>query len=544
MKKLLSMLLCVAMVAVMFVGCSAPAAEPAPADDAANNEAAAPAIAEEYTVDVAVVGAGGAGLFAAYEASKAGATVLVLEKTNSVSNSNSNQIGGTCGVESRMTKSIGETYTAEQLYNRLLDYAHYTVNPTLLRECVYLMGSTCDLFEDMGVVFAPGADRFHTGFVNVHQFQTGNKMALVAAEAEALGAQILYETPGTELIMKDGACVGVIGTKADGSQVKVNAKAVLLSTGGFLGNDEMMHEIFGDINVHVMIGETACTGDGINMAMAVGAQKGKTFALSLNDLGGTNSKASCMDNFGVYMMDRNQAMTFGVGCGLFVNSQGERFFNEFKLANEPLAAGGEALLHAGPNGYYYTIVNQALVDDCVEMGYYKAIGSPVEWTDAVENTDNPVIMHNIALPRLQADLEQGIEEGWVWKADTIEELAQTLGMESLVETVANYDAMCAAGKDEQFFKPASMMKEIGEGPYYMVEYHTGSWCTMGGIVTDENLVAVNEAHEPIPGLYIAGGDNSSIYAAPYYDVGGTSSGLAFNSGRLAGMKMAEYALSK
>ena len=88
-----------------------------------------------------------------------------------------------------------------------------------------------------------------------------------------------------------------------------------------------------------------------------------------------------------------------------------------------------------------------------------------------------------------------------------------------------------------------MMKAIGEGPYYLIEYQAGSWCTMGGVVTDENLNAVTPAYEPIEGLYVAGGDNSSIYAAPYYDVGGTSSGLAFNSGRLAGMKMAEYVKS-
>ena len=71
--------------------------------------------AEEYTVDVAVVGAGGAGLFGALEAARAGASVLVLEKSATCLASNSNQIGGTCAVESRMTKSIGETYTADDL---------------------------------------------------------------------------------------------------------------------------------------------------------------------------------------------------------------------------------------------------------------------------------------------------------------------------------------------------------------------------------------------------------------------------------------------
>ncbi len=500
--------------------------------------------AEEYTADVCVVGAGGAGLFGALEAAEGGASVIVLEKSATCLASNSNQIGGTCAVESVLTKANGETYTKEQLTKHLLDYAHYTVNSAAVRDLVDLMSSTIDIFQEVGVEFTLGADRFNTGFRDVHSFVTPDKFGLIEKRVLDDGAQILYECPGKELIMEDGKCVGVKAEKADGTPVIVHAKAVLIATGGFLGNEEMLKEHFGDVNIRVMTGATTCTGDGINMALDAGAQLGKTFAISVNDLGGTNSKSSCMDNFGVYMMDRNQALTFGMGCGLFVNSYGNRFFNEYVLANEPLASGGEALLHAGPNGYYYTVINQDLVDSCLENGYFKSIGSPEIYYDAIANENSPVIMHNTPLPRLQEDLELGIEEGWVWKADTIEELAAQVGMDNLAETVANYDAMCEAGKDTEFGKPASLMTPIGEGPYYLIEYHAGSWCTMGGIVTDENMNALNPAMEPIPGLYIAGGDNGSIYAAPYYDVGGTSSGMAFASGRLAGMRMAEYVQGK
>lgn len=496
--------------------------------------------AEEYTADVCVIGAGGAGLFGALEAAEAGASVIVLEKSATALASNSNQIGGTCAVESVLTKANGETYTKEQLTKHLLDYSHYTVNSAAVTKLVDLMSSTIDIFQEVGVEFTLGADRFNTGFRDVHSFVTQNKFGLIEKRVLDDGAKILYQCPGKELIMENGKVAGVKAEKADGTPVIVHAKAVLIATGGFLGNEEMMKEHFGDVNVRVMTGVTTCTGDGINMALDAGAQLGKTFAISVNDLGGTNSKSSCMDNFGVYMMDRNQALTFGMGCGLFVNSYGDRFFNEYVLANEPLASGGEALLHAGPNGYYYTVISQSLVDSCLEKGYFKSIGSPEIYYDAIANENSPVIMHNTPLPRLQEDLELGIQEGWVWKADTIEALAAQVGMDNLVDTVASYDAMCKAGKDTQFGKPASLMTAIGEGPYYLIEYHAGSWCTMGGIVTDENMNALTPAMERIPGLYVAGGDNGSIYSAPYYDVGGTSSGMAFASGRLAGMRMAEY----
>lgn len=104
-----------------------------------------------------------------------------------------------------------------------------------------------------------------------------------------------------------------------------------------------------------------------------------------------------------------------------------------------------------------------------------------------------------------------------------------------------YDEMAKAGKDKMFNKRMEMMRPVEDGgPYYLLEFNPGAFNTFGGCRTDEDTRALRADFSVIDGLYIAGVENGSLYSRPYYDVGGTCSGLAYSSGRLAGMKMAEY----
>ena len=80
----------------------------------------------------------------------------------------------------------------------------------------------------------------------------------------------------------------------------------------------------------------------------------------------------------------------------------------------------------------------------------------------------------------------------------------------------------------------------GEGPYYLFEYNPSAFNTFDGCRTDHLTRALTSAYDVIEGLYIAGVENGSLYSSPYYDVGGTCSGLALASGRLAGQEMAKY----
>jgi fumarate reductase flavoprotein subunit len=122
-----------------------------------------------------------------------------------------------------------------------------------------------------------------------------------------------------------------------------------------------------------------------------------------------------------------------------------------------------------------------------------------------------------------------------------QEAQNVAGCENLAETVRTYDSYVAAGEDPVFHKQAELMQPIGEeDPFYLFEYNPSAFNTFGGCRTDHKTRALKPNFEVIPGLYIAGVENGSLYSSPYYDVGGTCNGLSLASGRLAGMEMAEY----
>ena len=203
----------------------------------------------------------------------------------------------------------------------------------------------------------------------------------------------------------------------------------------------------------------------------------------------------------------------------------ERFINEEQVARFPLAIGGEALIRQGKA---YCVMDSDYYNGVMNEGIYAYLGSPAEWV-AGEEAD----YYKTTPENADAHLEQAIAEGWAYKADTIEELADHFGLTHLAETVKNYNDYCANGKDEEFYKSATFLKPVATAPFYIFEYAPSAWGTNGGIKVDASLRALDENNEPIEGLYIAGVDTGSMYSMPYYDNPGSSVGLALGSGVLA-----------
>ena len=106
-------------------------------------------------------------------------------------------------------------------------------------------------------------------------------------------------------------------------------------------------------------------------------------------------------------------------------------------------------------------------------------------------------------------------------------------------TLEEYNGYCAAGKDEQFYKPACFLQPVAEGPFYAMQYEPSAWVTIGGIRTNDRLQAIDDAGIAIPGLYVAGADNGTLMSAPYCDYEGFSLMCAYSGGRMAGMYAAE-----
>lgn len=490
---------------------------------------------ETKECDIAIVGAGGAGMWAAVEAVRAGKSVIVIEKGVDVGVSNGSIAGGPFMVGSKLQQNAGITFTVEEAFNHIMEYSHWSTNAAAVKRAVELSGSTVDQFTDeFGVATGLRPDNYGAGHDSVRcNFQSDPKDSKTQAKGvdrmgplqqfiEANGGEFVFNTAGKRLIMEGGTCVG-IQCEGDGV-LDVRAKAVIVATGGFLGNVDMMTERFGTfVNP---LGSILSVGEGIEMVQAVGGQVSTQWGIAGNEFSGSNQNADGLWGKG------NAAFSIGIYGTLLVNNQGRRFSNEGKFANLPLALGGAISL---VGGQYYAVVDQAYVDGLA--------GGTDPWTlcgaDEVNWRTGMMTLKDKPLEDVQANIDAGVDAGWIFKADTVEALAEAIGAPELVTTLEEYNGYCAAGKDEQFYKPACFLQPVAEGPFYAMQYEPSAWVTIGGIRTNDRLQAIDDAGIAIPGLYVAGADNGTLMSAPYCDYEGFSLMCAYSGGRMAGMYAAE-----
>ena len=507
----------------MLAGCGSPKAESTKAD--AENEATAKTSDETREADIVIVGSGAAGCMAAYEAAKQGIKdIIVVTKSDNATDSNFNVITGTCALETEGTKSIGQTYSLVDMYQHMLSFAHWTVNAKLLKNCVMLLPENITILQDMGVETAILGDRYNVGFTCVHGFVTTDKGKYVEDYLTKQGVEFMYGAPATHILMEDGKAAGV-QVEQGKKVIDVKAKAVLVCTGGYMANEEMLREVYGGVTLCNM-GSEKNTGDGQRMVLEAGGMEDRIHGLGMNDIYGMNAKST------ISVFNANPFMQLAFYGGLVVNPDGNRFMNEYMLAQEPMSGGGEATLH---EQRYYAIFSGNVVASMKETSYYESIGKPAVWTSAAT-------MYNAPLADFDASLETAIKEGWCFKAASIDELAKEAGLANLAETVKTYDAMVATKDDTEFYKREEFLwpVEDGSSEYYAFEYNPSAFNTFGGARTDANCRVLDVDFKPIDGLYVGGVENGSLFSTPYYDCGGSCSGLSMSSGRVAARHMAEY----
>ena len=520
--------------AVAALGASAALADEAAEEETVEEEAeedAAPA-GDVLEADVVIAGAGAAGMWAAIEVCRAGKSAIVVEKGASVAMANGAIAGGPFVVESTAQKEAGVGITVDIAFQHMMDWAHWSISAPVVKKCLELSGETVDQFTtEFGIPTYMRPDNYGAGFESV-RIGFGTPEAGIKGEdrwfplmewCEANGAQFILDCAMESLIVEDGAVMGMNCVYGDGTKVEVRGKKTLVATGGFLGNEEMMIERYGTkVNA---LGNTLSDGTGINAVVAAGGMLGTQWGLCGNEFTGSSDKV-------MPVYDRsNPAFCCGIYGGLMVNHFGRRFANEAEFANFPLAIGGAISLVGGT---YYCIVDQAYVDALEGSDAYTVNGSDEEGWPTGKMT-----LAGKALEGVQAGFDTAVEEGWCYKADTIEALAEAIACPALVETVETYNADCAAGTDTYMGKPASFMNAVETGPFYALEFQPSGWTSMGGVKTNDRLQSIDRTGAAVPNLFVAGADNGSTISTPYCDYEGTSLMTAYNSGRLVGMWMCE-----
>lgn len=482
---------------------------------------------KKMDTDVIVVAGGLSGLAAAISAAENGARVIIFEKSNTTGGA-ANMGMGPLGVGSPIQKHQMISLTPGEAFRKHMYYTHYTVDARMVRDYYFKSGETIEWLMDMGVEFL-GVSRAFSAPENTRAYSDGeftwhvvkpegggapgprcatSMIKKMTEKAIELGVEIVYETPVTKIIMENGQAVGVIAKNKSGEEVEGRCKSVILATGGFGDNPQMIKEQtgyeFGKTIFNFAI--PGMKGDGIKMAWEAGAGKTKCSMELMYQL---------PDNMNHFILDG----AFRQPC-LWVNRLGQRFMPEDQIANTTFT--GNAIT-AQPGMVAYSIFDSKLLKKYKKKG--PDIISHVHPHDLYDHFDE----------QWERDLEAGYEA--IAQADTIEELAEKMGIDvaGLVAQVEEYNEMCESGHDDIFEKDRSYMQPIEKGPFYCCRQTVGAYGSIGGILINHKTEVMTKDYNVIPGLYAVGTDACNIFGDSYpFILSGNTMGFCLNSGRIAG----------
>jgi len=468
--------------------------------------------------DVVVVGYGAAGTAAAITAHDAGAKVLMLEKAPK-------------GREGGNTRVAGQGYFAPSSVDKTITYltalcGPYPVPEDVIRICAQEMCRNNDWVKSIGgdpqehqhqpagIEFAelPGSDcvhKYHHGPI-VGYSETWKLFERAVSERRI---DILYETAGRKLI-QEPATKEILGIRAerDGKPFVVKARrAVVLTSGGFENNQAMIRNFLPDVPYCYPLGTPYNEGDGVTMAMAVGADlwhmnnfAGPSFALKVPEF---------RSAFPLVPLHFAKEMPGGM---IVVGADGKRFADEKRRTlHGRIKAFGQWARLPTPCPMFM-IVDHVL---CSAGSLYNREPRS-NWNPIVEAYE------------WSEDNSEEVARGWIKTADTIAALARQIGQDPavLLDSVKRWNASCKAGADAEFGR-SKMLVPITQAPFYAVELSPAMLNTQGGPRRNAKGQIVGPDGGPIRRLYSAG-ELGSMFSYLYQGTGNIGECMAF--GRISG----------
>ena len=505
----------------------------AKADKTANGETVS------YDADVVVIGAGGAGMTAAMTAADAGQKVVILESQAMVGGNSARATGGmnaaktvyqdenefdqAAGVEKTLA-TAAEKYADNETITALAktvseQWAAYQANPTGYFDSVELMeldtmvggkginnpelvktlcegtADAIDWLDENGITLHNVSSFGGASVKRIHRpVNEEGKVVSVGAymipllqeNCEKRGIDIVLNTTvDTILTDANGAAVGVSGTDKDGNTVVVNAKSVILATGGFGANLDMVTQYKPELAGFMTTNAAGAQGQGIEMATAIGAGTVDMDQIQIHPTVEANTAALITEGLR------------GDGA-ILVNANGERFIDE--VGTRDVVSAAEI---AQPGSHSWLIVDQAMVDaSSVIQGY--------------------------------------IKKGYTVTGETYEELGKAMGVDAaaFAETMDKWNGYVEAKNDPDFGR-TSFANPLNTAPYYAVKVTAGVHHTMGGLKINANTEVLNEKGEVIPGLFAAGEVTGGVHGANR--LGGNAVADFTVFGRIAGAAASDYA---
>ena len=471
---------------------------------------------ETLTTEIVVIGGGG-GLAAAAAAAEKGAKVILLEKRKKTGG-NIALARGLLAAESPVQKRMKIDARKEELFKTTMNYAHWTINPRIIRALMDKSGETIQWFEEMGVSFKDVPHSYYNQFPRIYHIPEGHGAKLVKVlleKCEDLGVQVFCETTAKRILTGErGEVAGVLAVRKD-KEIMIKAMSVIMATGGYSGNKELLKKNYQHYTDGLRLYGLPNMGDGLRMATeARAATEGLGTVLAMGPLfeGSLYVHAVAMESNTVW-----------------VNRRGERFVNE---ASEVPSETSNAL-NRQPEKISYTLLDEKIKRSFMEEGLIKGIESRFPITTRM--TD------------LEKYLPKDMENGKVKMSHSWKEIAKWIGADFRVlkNTIDEYNSYCGQGRDEMFYKDRRFLQPLHTPPFYALKCCQAFHGTIGGIKINHHMEVLNHHESPIPGFYAAGNDTGGWVSDTYcYILTGTALAFALNSGRIAGENAAQYVSGK
>lgn len=395
---------------------------------AQTSDAAVEKTAESLDCDVVIVGAGGAGLTAAAQAAENGAKVIVVEKMPIVGGNSLKATGGMNAADTKYQEALGITDSGvDEFIEDTMNGGHQINDRSLVTVMAEESSDAVDWLDAIGAPLPKVAATGGTTHKYLHEPEDGSAVGSylvekLNAQAEKLGVQIMLNTEATEILTENGAAVGI---KAESKEhnYTIHAKSVILATGGFGANFDLMASFNPALANAVTTNHAGATGDGILMAEAIGADTVDMDQIQLHP--------TVYQETGLLVSESVRSMG-----GILVNAEGKRFCND--LATRDAVSNAEL---EQPGAYAYIIFDQRIVDDLKSCQKY-------------------------------------IKNGLTVSADNYEDLAKAMGLEgdaiqNFVDTMDTWNAAVAAGEDKEFGRNNGMDADLSTAPYYAIKIAPG-----------------------------------------------------------------------
>ncbi|MGD9213524.1 MAG: FAD-dependent oxidoreductase, partial [Desulfobacteraceae bacterium] len=481
---------------------------------------------EKY--NIAIAGGGLSGLSAALTAAECGLKAIVLEKMHFLGGAGLFP-EGSLGIGTRFQKEHGIKTTTGEVFAKAMDFHHWRCNASVIRTLINESGKTIDWLEDHGVEIKAIRTMFPPEkSLQVWHIFKGSGARVVKTMAQSIkskGVTILTKTPVKELIISDGGAVtGVVAGNDKGETFSIPADAVIIATGGFVSNKEMLKRYVPDVSTpgmeKLMYRGPAVDGrmgDGINMALTANAALAGMQAIAGN--------SPYLDHQPAIRQFRGPDHLQQARCALaqpflWVNKHGERFYNEslgsiFSDVYNAMTAN---------TGLMWSIFDDRMRRSMVDNGPLTPF--------------NAVVVPGQKMTALDKGIQKGVESGFAFKADTLAALANQIEIkyEKLRETIDKINRYADQKKDPDFSrKPEHLIRfDTQNGPYFALKGLRTFFLTLGGVKINNNMQALDEKEEVIPGLYVTGQDMGGLYDTTYDLVAeGSASSFALSSGRIA-----------